>query len=452
MVSFENFARLVSTFGIAAGCGTFFGCALLTDVDETRVSQSAGGSSSSSSSSTSNASATSSSSGGGGGGGGEAGAGGNAPVCLDDSDCPGVTNACIRPRCFSDGLCGFDNEPIGAPCAENGGNACNGKGECVECTANEHCASGKCGMDRLCIPPTCSDIIKNGDETDVDCGGSCLARCGPLEKCLNDGDCVGGVCIAETCAPTCSDQTTNGAETDVDCGGSDCAACVLGKTCRVGMDCVSTLCQNGVCVPVPTCTDGVYNGLETDIDCGGPDCAACTLGQPCLEGRDCTTLSCVQSICAEPTCTDGILNGGEVDIDCGSMCPMGCPTGKPCTVAEDCASKKCEGSPGNTVCGEPSCFDGIWNGDETFYDCGGSCVNKCPPFNPCLINADCRGGLCDPIMLTCSPTCSDGYANQGETDPDCGGPCPTKCPEGWHCFIDDDCVAGLYCTQGHCLP
>jgi len=52
--------------------------------------------------------------------------------------------------------------------------------------------------------PTCSDGIQNGDETGVDCGGSCPP-------------CGGG-------GPTCSDGIQNGNETGVDCGGS-CPPC-----------------------------------------------------------------------------------------------------------------------------------------------------------------------------------------------------------------------------------
>ncbi|GEM_PF-1109190 len=51
--------------------------------------------------------------------------------------------------------------------------------------------------------PTCSDGIQNGDETGVDCGGSC----------------------PNACTPTCSDGIMNGNETGVDCGGPDCDAC-----------------------------------------------------------------------------------------------------------------------------------------------------------------------------------------------------------------------------------
>ena len=58
---------------------------------------------------------------------------------------------------------------------------------------------------------TCTDGIQNGNETGVDCGGSCPAC--PVE-------------------PTCSDGIQNGQETGVDCGGTDCTACPT-TTCDV---------------------------------------------------------------------------------------------------------------------------------------------------------------------------------------------------------------------------
>jgi len=48
--------------------------------------------------------------------------------------------------------------------------------------------------------PTCTDGYQNGDETGVDCGGSCPDICPPT--------------------PTCTDGIQNGDETGIDCGGS----------------------------------------------------------------------------------------------------------------------------------------------------------------------------------------------------------------------------------------
>jgi hypothetical protein len=79
--------------------------------------------------------------------------------------------------------------------------------------------------------------------------------------------------------PTCSDGVKNGSETDVDCGGSCSTKCQNGKVCAGNVDCVSSLCSGGICQAAPSCTDGIKNGTETGVDCGGscPACAAsCT--------------------------------------------------------------------------------------------------------------------------------------------------------------------------------
>lgn len=86
-------------------------------------------------------------------------------------------------------------EDCGAPGDEDG----NGLADCEDssCGALAQCAS----------PPTCTDQRKNGDELDVDCGGSCPA-CGPGKACNLDRDCAAfGVCDAKTCrvAASCNE-------------------------------------------------------------------------------------------------------------------------------------------------------------------------------------------------------------------------------------------------------
>src|SRR5262245_30450950 len=59
---------------------------------------------------------------------------------------------------------------------------------------------------------------------------------------------------------TCTDRVRNGAETGVDCGGGTCPACGNGGGCLVDADCGGGLpCTNGTC-QAPTCTDGARNG------------------------------------------------------------------------------------------------------------------------------------------------------------------------------------------------
>ena len=149
---------------------------------------------------------------------------------------------------------------------------------------------------------TCTDLIKNGTETDVDCGGSCTTDCALGKVCLTGADCVSALCESGLCAaaPTCSDNLKNGTETDVDCGGSCTTDCALGKVCLIGADCVSALCESGLCAAAPTCSDNLKNGTETDVDCGGSCTTDCALGKVCLIGADCVSAVCTNSKCAAP--------------------------------------------------------------------------------------------------------------------------------------------------------
>jgi hypothetical protein len=50
------------------------------------------------------------------------------------------------------------------------------------------------------LPAHCTDGAKNGDETDVDCGGSC-ATCSNGQACTRALDCASGACTAARCGP-----------------------------------------------------------------------------------------------------------------------------------------------------------------------------------------------------------------------------------------------------------
>jgi hypothetical protein len=81
---------------------------------------------------------------------------------------------------------------------------------------------------------TCSDGIQNGNETRVDCGGSCDACEVPA---------------------TCTDGVKGGNETDVDCGGPVCAACALGASCVVPSDCATGPCTGSKCALAKSCLE-----------------------------------------------------------------------------------------------------------------------------------------------------------------------------------------------------
>jgi hypothetical protein len=58
--------------------------------------------------------------------------------------------------------------------------------------------------------------------------------------------------------PTCSDGIRNGDETGVDCGGDQCGPCLPGQGCKTTSDCESSIgagCVNGICLFARTCTE-----------------------------------------------------------------------------------------------------------------------------------------------------------------------------------------------------
>ena len=47
--------------------------------------------------------------------------------------------------------------------------------------------------------PTCQNGVKDGAESDADCGGLCKQKCGPQKKCVKGGDCFNNQCIKNKC-------------------------------------------------------------------------------------------------------------------------------------------------------------------------------------------------------------------------------------------------------------
>jgi hypothetical protein len=199
---------------------------------------------------------------------------GGSQGCNDTSDCPDPMNDCKTRLCTSH-QCGIADAPNGASCSNNGGKVCSDKGECVECDVATDCAGSIC-QENKCIASSCIDKTKNGDEADIDCGGSC-SPCPDGKTCTNGAtDCTGGACDKGTC---CTPKT--------------CA--MLGLTCGTAPDGCGGMLQ---------CDNGVMDGTETDADCGGVGCAQCASGLMCKISMDCTSSSCVDGVCCNTSCAN----------------------------------------------------------------------------------------------------------------------------------------------------
>src|SRR5512140_3695402 len=85
--------------------------------------------------------------------------------------------------------------------------------------------------------------------------------------------------------PLCNDKIRNGEETGVDCGGT-CGPCAIGASCGKDSDCDDSFCKGGTCTAFP-CADGKKDEQETDVDCGGGTCRKCSGGRQCVVDSDC---------------------------------------------------------------------------------------------------------------------------------------------------------------------
>lgn len=212
------------------------------------------------------------------------------------------------------------------------------------CARPTDCPSTVCTAAGVCAAPSATDGAKNGDETDVDCGGS-GPKCDVQKRCASSGDCATGVCkdvkSGLQCQPPAPDDgVKNGDETDTDCGGARSPKCADGKACGARLNCASDVCVGAACAAA-ACVDTTKNGTETDIDCGGPGCPRCAPGLACKGVDDCDSGVCVGLKCQAPSPTDHVKNGTETDIDCGGSAPK-CATGKSCAVHADCTTDGCD--------------------------------------------------------------------------------------------------------------
>jgi hypothetical protein len=134
------------------------------------------------------------------------------------------------------------------------------------------------------------DALDAADASDADDG--VLASDG-ADTLWGDGD-------------TCIDLVLDGDESDVDCGGH-CAKCANGLRCRTGADCGSGSCApSGLCVSVG-CTNGTLDPGEADVDCGGVCDKGCSLGKSCSKGKDCASHFCSSGKCTQPSSCDDIF-------------------------------------------------------------------------------------------------------------------------------------------------
>jgi len=219
-----------------------------------------------------------------------------APACPDNKGCligvdctSGVCKASIcQAPSFTDGV--KNGQETGLDCggpAKDAPKCAPGQG----CLADNDCNKVKCDLvQKKCLDPTHDDGIKNLDETDADCGGptATVARCATGKMCAATSDCDNVLCNATTKVcdpPTSVDKLKNGTETDIDCGGTaptDAPKCVIDKGCLAGADCLSGGCSKGLggkC-SVLSCATAEVAGINS---CGALETAPGVVHESCCK-------------------------------------------------------------------------------------------------------------------------------------------------------------------------
>lgn len=434
-----------------------------------------------------------------------------------------------------------------------------------------YCANGGLFIDDCKVVDTCNNNKKDGDETDIDCGGS---RCKPCElgghckvasdcatgKCSEEGLCVeldcdkdadcgaGYVCDAETSkcklAQTCSDGIKNQDESDVDCGGV-CGGCDNGKACKTGTDCKTGVCESSVCtgeMPQPASvsqmvinevmsapdTNSVFDLHTMGKQCDFIEIASTSNQNQSLEGIMLNYTQVKSGVAGEATQfpLSGILFANGAVVILANNCEFNLPEGvtklyqpKPTNgnfltasaeyriwltdgsghegthfvvsssntngisynrpddfnVKSDPVKhntiSKYKNSPGYCSNGGrfidkcvTTCMNSQKDEDETDVDCGGPKCDPCVLGKTCKNDTDCQSGYCNGNTYKCEtkpctstddcaegekcnagvceaePTCNDGIKNQDETDVDCGGSCQA-CANNQHCEKNSDCLS-----------
>lgn len=145
--------------------------------------------------------------------------GSSAPACTDGATTPcysgppgtegvGICHGGLR-TCAGGAFGGCVGEqPPSAETCNGLDDDCNGTPD--DGSAGASCSSGVCALG-ACQPPSCTDHVKNGDETGEDCGGPTCPACANGIACALDRDCLSGMCFDAVCRADLNGCTPGGA-------------------------------------------------------------------------------------------------------------------------------------------------------------------------------------------------------------------------------------------------
>jgi hypothetical protein len=240
--------------------------------------------------------------------------GGTKAAACDDGKKCAIASDCKSSVCTG-ATCQAPSPTDGVKNGDETGKDCGGS-KAPKCPAGEGCASTadcadlKCDdATKKCSTPGHDDGIKNGDETGIDCGGpTATKKCAPGEGCISDGDCDNTRCDttgAKTCKPPAKDDgLKNGSETDIDCGGgapTNAPKCAVGRGCAAPSDCAT-------------------DGCAYDKKCAvARSCAPHEGGDTCGKGEVGQAGAAHESCCASVTLPGANIRVDKYEITAGRM-------------------------------------------------------------------------------------------------------------------------------------
>ncbi len=373
-------------------------------------------------------------------------------VCSAGSSC--VTGSCRSPDADGDGVAdssdncpavsnvdqaNADGDALGDSCDDDDDN--DGVLDVDDCAGgSKACGAGEvCGVDSRCTVPTssCTDGEQNGDETGVDCGGSCPACVSATSFCYGGS----GVCEGSAGAfGQCSGSATNCCAVTPDTASSSCGGTL-------------TSFNGENSDPSDDYTIGTVAFNSTDTSCGfrsvGIDCAfayfsprdaTCVQSTNTLNGLSARCNDCGQNICITSggrqyiatTCggdsSIGTVSGGTCPTSCSETGDSGIDStsqgivtqslgdGRTRTTSDTCNS-------GSSTSGrEYSCNGNILtSSDFTCSDTNNDCVRgKCAAITACS-DDDASGDKTVKGSLSLAVTLADGTAATDVVEDTCYG-------------------------------
>ncbi|MBM4360233.1 MAG: hypothetical protein FJ096_19170, partial [Deltaproteobacteria bacterium] len=330
------------------------------------------------------------------------------------TDCP-ANKACYTYGC-EDGQCAKSTFAAkGTACDYDGGDVCDGKG--------------------LCVKANCTDGVKDGDETDVDCGGKC-APCDNDKLCSLNNDCDSGYCAEKSVGDGSGGGSSgsggsgggssgSGGSGGGSSGSGGSGGSASGAGGAGGSGPTMMVCQ--ACTASPQCNNDKY------CDTTNGKCAADKAqGDACTEDAMCPSGHCVDGVCCDKKCdtTCAACSAAKTGGTDGTCAPVenGEDPDNECTFAlGSCGGDVCGGTAGNCKAAVPNVV--------------------CRPLAAGSDGACDVAEKCDGTSLMCPP---DKFQ---PANTDCGptpGPCSLsdKCNANGSCIDGPNVMEGL---QGGCL-